>query len=130
MVEEKNELLRIEGLKVEYRTEEATFYAVNNISLELGVGETLGLVGETGAGKTTTALSIMKLLPPEDWFCSRQDLLQGRRYLRSFRAADAWNPRFLYLHDFPGSNDLPKSGYDGGRSNCRSTKNPWSGKCI
>ena len=56
-------LLEIENLSVEYNTEIATVYAVNGLSLSLNYGETLGLVGETGAGKTTTCLSIMRLLP-------------------------------------------------------------------
>ena len=56
-------LLEIQGLSVAYHSDEAVVSAVNNISLTLGRGETLGLVGETGAGKTTTALSIMCLLP-------------------------------------------------------------------
>lgn len=56
-------LLRIKDLKVEYRTEEEVVKAVNGISFDIRYGETLGLVGETGAGKTTTALAIMGLLP-------------------------------------------------------------------
>jgi peptide/nickel transport system ATP-binding protein len=60
---EKNPLLSIRGLEVQYRTDEATVYAVNGIDLDVERGETVGLVGETGAGKTTTALSIMRLLP-------------------------------------------------------------------
>lgn len=56
-------LLEIENLSVEYNTEIATVYAVNGLSLSLDYGETLGLVGETGAGKTTTCLSVMRLLP-------------------------------------------------------------------
>lgn len=56
-------LLDIKNLSVEYRTDDATYYAVNGLDLLINKGETLGLVGETGAGKTTTALSIMKLLP-------------------------------------------------------------------
>lgn len=56
-------LLEIKDLSVEYNTEVARVYAVNDLSLSLGYGETLGLVGETGAGKTTTALSIIGLLP-------------------------------------------------------------------
>lgn len=56
-------LLKIKDLYVEYETDEATVYAVNGLDLEIEEGETLGLVGETGAGKTTAALSIMKLLP-------------------------------------------------------------------
>ena len=56
-------LLEIKDLYVEYITDDARVFAVNGIDLELDKGETLGLVGETGAGKTTTALSIMRLLP-------------------------------------------------------------------
>lgn len=60
-------LLTINNLTVEYVTKDmGTCHAVNNVSLSLKKGETLGLVGETGAGKTTIALSIMRLLsvPP------------------------------------------------------------------
>lgn len=57
------ELLRVENLEVVYKTMNETVQAVNKISLTLNKGETLGLVGETGAGKTTTALSILRLLP-------------------------------------------------------------------
>lgn len=59
-------LLEVKNLEVQYVTSEETVYAVNNISFSLEKGECLGLVGETGAGKTTTALSIIKLLadPP------------------------------------------------------------------
>lgn len=56
-------ILEIKNLSVEYRTDLETVYAVNDISFSLGEGETLGMVGETGAGKTTTALAIMGLLP-------------------------------------------------------------------
>jgi len=56
-------LLEISGLNVMYETDDAKVYAVNGLDLKLKKGETLGLVGETGAGKTTTALSIMRLLP-------------------------------------------------------------------
>lgn len=56
-------LLNVEDLHVQYDTSEGTAYAVNGISFKIKRGETFGLVGETGAGKTTTALSILKLLP-------------------------------------------------------------------
>lgn len=56
-------LLEIKDLSVQYRTDLETVYAVRNLDLSLCPGETLGLVGETGAGKTSTALAVMGLLP-------------------------------------------------------------------
>lgn len=56
-------VLDIKDLVVHYETDESTVCAVNGISFSLGKKQTLGLVGETGAGKTTTALSILNLVP-------------------------------------------------------------------
>lgn len=56
-------LLEIKNLKIHYITHGRTVEAVNGISFTLEKGETLGLVGETGAGKTTTALGILGLVP-------------------------------------------------------------------
>ena len=58
-----NDFLRIEGLTVEYRSGSRRVHAVNDLDLQVGEGEALGFVGETGAGKTTTALSILRILP-------------------------------------------------------------------
>ena len=58
-----SEVLKIENLHVQYNTDEAIVNAVNGVNLTLHKGETMGLVGETGAGKTTTALSILNILP-------------------------------------------------------------------
>jgi peptide/nickel transport system ATP-binding protein len=56
-------LLEIKDLTVQYQTDLETVFAVNGISFSLNKGEVIGIVGETGAGKTTTALSILRLLP-------------------------------------------------------------------
>ena len=56
-------LLEVRNLSVEYHTDEMTVKAVNGVSLSVDRGQTLGLVGETGAGKTTLALSLLRLLP-------------------------------------------------------------------
>lgn len=57
-------ILSIKDLEIVYKTKEiGTARAVNRISLEVRKGETLGLVGETGAGKTTTAYGVLRLVP-------------------------------------------------------------------
>lgn len=56
-------ILDIEGLTINYETDRGNVHAVRNLNLKLNYGETLGFVGETGAGKTTTALGIMRLVP-------------------------------------------------------------------
>ena len=62
-MEDKNEkLLQIEDLHIHYMSEGRKVCAVNGVSFAIGAGETIGLVGETGAGKTTMALAIMKLI--------------------------------------------------------------------
>lgn len=60
---ENEKILEIKDLYVRYSLGKETVKAVNGINLSLAQGESLGLVGETGAGKTTTALSIMRLVP-------------------------------------------------------------------
>ena len=56
-------LLEVKDLSIHYTVDKSVVKAVNNISFSIKKGEALGLVGETGAGKTTTALGIMRLVP-------------------------------------------------------------------
>ena len=59
-------LLEVRDLVVEFRTERGLIRAVDHISFEIPRGQTLGIVGESGCGKSVTALSIMRLIadPP------------------------------------------------------------------
>ena len=56
-------ILQVKNLNIIYKTDLETVHAVNGISFGISKGKTLGIVGETGAGKTTTALAILRLLP-------------------------------------------------------------------
>ena len=59
----KDLILDINDLVIHYETDDGTVEAVNGIDIQLEYGKTLGLVGETGSGKTTTALSVLRLVP-------------------------------------------------------------------
>lgn len=63
IINEENPFLEINDLVVEYTANKKTVHAVNNVSLSLKKGHTLGLAGETGAGKTTICKSILQILP-------------------------------------------------------------------
>lgn len=89
----REELLRIEDLVVSYRTSEEIVRAVNGVSFSVKKGQTLGLVGETGAGKTTIAKSIMSILPDPPakvdggtiWFEGQDILRMKEREIRKIR---------------------------------------------
>jgi len=77
------ELLQVKDLRVHYTTEGAVVRAVNGIDLSIRPGEALGLVGETGAGKTTTALGLLRLVPdPPGRIVSWEIFYQGEDLLK------------------------------------------------
>ena len=94
MKEERDKkMLNIRGLTVEYHTDEQVVHAVNSLDLDIHYGESLGLVGETGAGKTTTALSILQLVSApagritagEIWFEGEELLKADKKTMRKYR---------------------------------------------
>lgn len=75
-------LLTVRNLAVEYHTDNAVIHAVNGVNFEVKRGETIGLVGETGAGKTTIAKSILGVLPrPQGKIISGEILYDGENLL-------------------------------------------------
>jgi len=89
-------LLNIKNLVVDFHTEKGTAHALNNVSFHLNQGETLGVVGESGCGKSVTALAIMRLIqsPPgrivsgQIEFKGTNLLEKSERQMRSIRGKD------------------------------------------
>ena len=92
-METGKELLKVDNLTVSYRTSDEIVRAVNGVSFAVQKGQTLGLVGETGAGKTTIAKSIMSILPDPPakvdggtiWFEGQDILKMKERDVRKIR---------------------------------------------
>ena len=74
-------LLELRGLAVDFATDDGTVHAVDGLDLALGRGRTLGLVGESGCGKSVTSLAIMGLLPPENAKVRGEIVFEGRDLL-------------------------------------------------
>lgn len=87
-------LLEIKNLTVEYTSEGQIVHAVNGISFRLGKGKTLGLVGETGAGKTTVAKAILRVLPPYSSSVKAEGVL--------FEGQDLYEKNELEMHMIRG----------------------------
>ena len=81
-------LLEVTDLHVMYRTDDDNIYALNGVNLTVEKGKTLGLVGETGAGKTTLALSILRLLPDRVGFVTKGGIKLGGIDLMKLSEAD------------------------------------------
>ena len=116
-------LLELKDLSVRYTTDGIISRAVNHVNLKLNKGEVLGLVGETGAGKTTTALSLLSLLQ----YTSEVEgeiLFQGKDLLKLDEKRDPEDPRQTYLDDIPGSDDKPEPGVPYRRTDSRRYQDP------
>lgn len=82
-------LLEVRGLSIRFPASTGEFPAVDDVSFEVAEGETLALVGESGCGKTVTALSLVDLLPPPGYVAAGEVLLRGREGgVRELRTLD------------------------------------------
>ena len=112
-------ILEVKDLVIHYETDESVVEAVNNITITLEKGKLLGLVGETGEGKTTTAYGIMGLLPPKVTRHSGVYSVGRRGPFKEKRERNACSPRKTNQYDLSGPNDSAESGEDRRRADCR-----------
>ena len=70
-------LLNVTGLKTYFRTMDGVVKAVDGVDFSLKPGQTLGIVGESGCGKSVTSLSVMRLVDPPGWIAGGQMLFRG-----------------------------------------------------
>jgi oligopeptide transport system ATP-binding protein len=78
-----SELLNVQGLETQFKTPEGIVHAVNGVDFSLKEGETLGVVGESGCGKSVSMLSILKLIPqPPGKIVAGQALFRGQDLLQ------------------------------------------------
>jgi oligopeptide transport system ATP-binding protein len=76
------DILKVEGLETQFRTQDGTVHAVNGVSFQLKEGETLGIVGESGCGKSVTMMSMLRLIPsPPGEVVAGRALYQGKDLL-------------------------------------------------
>jgi oligopeptide transport system ATP-binding protein len=81
------DILKVEGLETQFRTQDGMVHAVNGVSFRLKEGETLGIVGESGCGKSVTMMSMMRLIPmPPGKIVAGSALYQGKDL---FKLSDA-----------------------------------------
>jgi len=109
-------LLEIRDLAVEYHTDDAMIYAVNGISMTVERGKTIGLVGETGAGKTTIAKSILRVLPnPQAKLVSGEIIFDGEDVLkiseREMRKIRGNKIAMIFQDPMTALNPIEKVGY-------------------
>ena len=111
-----NTAIEVQNLIVHYETEDGIVEAVNDVSFSIKKGEVMGLVGETGAGKTTIALSVMGLLPkPPANMISGEIILDGENLTQK-------SPWEKNQHGLSGPHDCAESGYVNRRADNRSHK--------
>ena len=107
-------LLSVRDLRTQFFTPDGVVKAVDDVSFDLMPGETLGVVGESGCGKSMTGLSIMRLIPtPPGKIVGGEVLFEGQDLLKmrdeQIRRIRGRQDR----HDLPGPDDLAQSGADG-----------------
>ena len=101
-------LLDIDSIRIEFPSRRGTLVAVDGVSLSLEKGEILGVVGESGAGKSTIGNAVIGLLEAPGRLAGGEVLLEGRRIDTLSNAEQRKGARPPHRHDLPGSADFAR----------------------
>ncbi len=111
---------RCQNLTMHYRTRKGDVSAVDDVSFHLRQGKSLGLVGESGCGKTSIAFSLMRLLPDNAKIMGGQHLIERHGHLLALTEDEMRQaPLEPHLDGLPGGDERPEPGLHGGRPDHR-----------
>ena len=99
-------LLDVDRLSVRFDTDDGPVHAVDKLSFTLGRGEVLGIVGESGCGKSVTCMSLLRLLPETAVISGARDVRRRRPARARRRAQLRAGPRSRDLVRLPGADDV------------------------
>lgn len=91
-------LVEIRDLVVRFRTDEGIVSAVNSVSYDIPIGETMGIVGESGCGKSVTSNAIMRILPENGWIQSGKILFNSKLGVFDIAQLPDKDKRLVQLH--------------------------------
>ena len=105
-------LLEVDNLQTHFRTPDGINRAVDGVSFHVDAGETLAIVGESGCGKSVTAMSILRLIPEPPGKIAGSIRFQGTDLLKLSEREMRSDPRQRHRDDLPGADDEPQPGAD------------------
>ena len=101
---EEQTILEVKNLKIHFTTELGTVKAINNVNLKINSGQSLGIVGESGCGKSVTTQSMLRLLPPAG------EIISGEIIYTREDGTTQKNPWWGNFHDISGTYDCLQPG--------------------
>ena len=117
-------LLDVRGLRTSFYTSDGVVRAVDGIDFHVDRGEIMGLVGESGCGKSVTSLSIMRLVAPPGRIEAGEIVFDGQDLLKLSDGRDAQDPGQPDLHDLPAADLVAQPGLGRGQPDRRGPRAP------